>query len=137
MESFKDCPLVLDILDVKDQDDYCALIICGNLLPKRRRRWCSNKCRLRYEHSLLDNHYWGHARKAALKRANYKCELCGIGKEGKLEVNHRVPLVGSGYGPSHKHHLSNLQVVCHKEHVLITKSQRAIRKSVRNWVNGF
>lgn len=44
------------------------------------------------------------------------------------EVNHIDPLVGAGYGWSCHHHLVNLQTVCHRDHVRITRQQRLDRR---------
>ncbi len=129
MATFKDCPLVLPIKE--EAVGYCALVSCGSLLKGKRRRWHTDRCRLKYQHSLLDNHYWSYARKAAKKRDKV-CVTCG--SDIKLEVNHRIPLVGSGYGPSHAHHLENLQVLCHQCHVKVTSAQRRMRKATKLWI---
>lgn len=44
------------------------------------------------------------------------------------EVNHREPLVGKGYAWSCAHHAVNLETLCHRCHVQVTKRQRAERK---------
>jgi 5-methylcytosine-specific restriction endonuclease McrA len=45
----------------------------------------------------------------------------------QLEVNHIVPRVGAGYGRGCWNHLSNLETVCHRCHVEVTKKQRVGR----------
>lgn len=46
------------------------------------------------------------------------------------EVNHIVPRNGGGYNSGCHNHLDNLQLLCHRCHVGVTKQQRADRKSV-------
>lgn len=96
---------------------------CGKKLTGRQERWCSSKCNTEY----YEQHYWTSRRKAALKRDKHKCVKCGQ-PEVKLEVNHINPLIGSGYNLSCKHHLENLETVCHPCHVQITNQQRKDRK---------
>jgi len=109
---------------------YCALLSCNKPLPPRRRKWCSDKCVKYYRRIVDNNHDWNSARKAAKKRDGYKCVKCGKGKEAKLEVNHKTPLVGSGYGFSCNHHLDGLETLCHSCHVEVTNEQRRLRKVV-------
>ncbi|MBI3743353.1 MAG: HNH endonuclease [Chloroflexi bacterium] len=44
-----------------------------------------------------------------------------------MEVNHIKPLKGRGYRIGCAHHLDNLQTLCHRCHVDVTKQQRASR----------
>ena len=90
-----------------------------------RRTWCGDSCRRKYER----NHVWTRARSAARRRANRRCVTCGSSE--KLEVNHIVPLVGSGYLASCFHHEGNLELLCHDCHVKVTKQQRADRKQAK------
>jgi 5-methylcytosine-specific restriction endonuclease McrA len=97
---------------------------CAVKLPEGSRRtvWCSDKCRLTYERQ----HVWNRARLAARRHANHTCARCGArGEDINLEVNHKVPLVGRGYGESCRHHATNLEVLCHACHVKETNRQRA------------
>jgi 5-methylcytosine-specific restriction endonuclease McrA len=99
---------------------YCNA--CGNKLIGRQTRWCSKKCNKKY----AENHYWRFARKTAIKRDKKKCIKCG--SKIKLEVNHIKPVLGKGYGKGCKHHLNNLETLCHKCHVEVTNQQRKNRK---------
>lgn len=44
------------------------------------------------------------------------------------EVNHKTPLVGQGYAWGCVHHSDNLETLCHRCHVQVTKWQRSERK---------
>lgn len=119
---------------------------CGADLTKAQRSWCGAPCKLMYE----NNHYWNAARHAAVKRGRV-CTKChwtedqyqeaSLTTEGQyvmwtrtmllthspdnwLEVNHIVPRRGEGYGTGCWHHQSNLEVLCHKCHVKVTRLQR-------------
>lgn len=46
---------------------------CGEALPKRRRRWCSDEC----ADVMWRMHSWGSARVVALKRDDHRCVRCG------------------------------------------------------------
>ncbi len=126
----KDCPL---IPVVKIVSGHCSLLSCGKKLTPRRRKWCSSKCSRTVWNDK--NHIWNYARRAAKRRDGYKCVTCG--SKIKLEVNHVNPLVGSGYGNSCAHHLSNLVTLCHKCHVIETNKQRASRRQDAKKENNF
>jgi len=55
---------------------------------------------------------WYHARRAALKRAAYRCELPECGKSSRLEVHHVTPQHAGGTNEP-----ENLRVLCRKHHV--------------------
>lgn len=125
-----DCP---DLIVPKD--GYCWVRSCENPLPKRRRRWCSDKCSNVYP----NNHLWRHARASVLNRDEMRCRRCGFEStntgpdcelrwDNWLEVNHIVPRDGGRYGPGCHHHLSNLETLCHACHVQVTKQQQAMKK---------
>lgn len=119
---------------------------CGEPLPRTRRSWCSLECQLVYER----NHYWDAARDAAVTR-DKRCVKCGWvadqdyatsygqyfmwsrkvlqgrGADNWLEVNHIVPRYGAGYGTGCWNHLSNLETLCHRDHVKVTGQQRVAR----------
>lgn len=126
-----DCPdLILP------QEGRCWVRSCGTLLPKRRRRWCSNECSKVYP----NNHVWGYARVAAFNRDGSRCCVCGFASRHTgpdphmrwnnwLEVNHIIPRDGARYGSGCHHHLSDLETLCHLCHVEVTKQQRAMKKS--------
>lgn len=155
VSDFKDCPLVPQL---QDKPGYCALIECNKKLPGRRRRWCSNKCNRYYLDGLYGNHEWSSARELAIRRDRFRCQHCGsdgtipeevfksitgnkyevwleskkMEKLYQLEVNHIKPLVGSGYAPSHAHHLLNLVTLCHQCHLKVTAQQRKERKDAKS-----
>ena len=55
---------------------------------------------------------WRNARRAALRRAAYRCELPDCGKASRLEVHHVTPLHAGGTNEP-----ENLRVLCRKHHV--------------------
>lgn len=87
----------------------------------RRSVYCGDKCRRAFERE----HFWPRARATARRRAKY---VCGNGCAGRIEINHIVPLVGSGYGPSCAHHQSNLEALCKSCHTNVTNEQRLARR---------
>lgn len=107
------------------QDAVCQ--VCVSPLPAQSRRtvFCSDKCRRWFE----QNHIWRFARRTARRRGKYACSIpeCPATKADGIEVNHIIPLVGSGYGPSCFHHQANLETLCHHHHVEATNRQRAER----------
>jgi hypothetical protein len=121
---------------------------CGAALTGRRTRWCGKDCERIYH----DNHYWGFARRAALKRDGHRCVKCGWlddwhfshmpngqmmiwsrsslllrGQDVWLEVNHVQPRLGAGYGTGCWNHISGLETLCHPCHVKVTQRQRIAR----------
>jgi len=108
--------------------------------------WCGNEC----EKRILDNHVWGVARYAVLRRDDYRCIICGqddrneVAREyrrrhGKsiLEVNHIQPVNGRRQSVSCANHMDNLETLCHPCHVAVTKQQRdmgLLRPTVRHWI---
>lgn len=99
------------------------------------------------------NHYWNAARRAAVIRDVFSCVKCGWAEgefyehylrtgqmvlwsraqltkrrpDNWLEVNHIVPRQGAGYGTGCWNHLANLETLCHKDHVKVTRRQRIAR----------
>jgi len=121
---------------------------CGAPLTGRQRRWCSVDCELMYQR----NHYWNRARAAALERDGHCCLKCGwesplctvlvtgqgilwsrpslagwASEDNWLEVNHITPRLGQGYGTGCWHHLADLESLCHRCHVKVTRRQRIDR----------
>jgi hypothetical protein len=119
---------------------------CGKELTKAQRSWCGGRCQMMYE----ANHYWAAARHAAMKR-DRGCVKCGWvddkdcatscgqyffwsravldGPDNRLEVNHIVPRRGEGYGTGCHHHQSNLEVLCKKHHLEVTRQQRVAART--------
>ncbi|MDP2948895.1 MAG: HNH endonuclease [Chloroflexota bacterium] len=108
---------------------------CGKPLVGRNKWFCRStpstyydpgkSCRARY----AVNHFWSEARAECLRRAGGRCSRCGEEvkserlREG-LEVHHRVPRDGGGYGPGCHHHQDNLEALCHQGHLDVTAAQR-------------
>lgn len=100
---------------------------CNKALTQkgRRRAFCSSQC-----YRVFDkNHDWTLARRNARKRAGHKCVREGCTDDTDyIEVNHIIPLVGQGYGPSCFHHEGNLEAICKPHHQIETNRQRDERK---------
>ena len=92
---------------------------------KRRAHCCSQGCL----NSYLETFGWPWASEAALKRAYYRCQACGMSRGGletlhgkyriwepKLEVHHIKPLNGDDRLWSHLNIPSYLIVLCHGCH---------------------
>lgn len=76
-------------------------------------------CRTLY----MENHLWGDARSAAMRRDEMKCRKCPAWAD---EVNHIAPRRGRGYRRGCHHHLDNLESLCHRCHVIVTAEQRKV-----------
>ncbi|MGZ9160085.1 MAG: hypothetical protein ACXW4T_02875 [Candidatus Limnocylindrales bacterium] len=117
----------------------CRVERCRLPLPPRRTAYCSE----RHAREFARNHVWPDARRAARRRAGWACEQCGFKSsairrdpverrryarhELRLEVNHKVPLLGAYRMVSCGNHQANLEVLCHACHVIATASQRSVR----------
>jgi hypothetical protein len=116
-----DCPLRAEnVRGLAATPGLCWL--CGSTLPRRRSRWCSDACRSTW----LGNHYWNLARGMRLRTDQRQCVTCG--SRSRLEVNHRTPLVGTGYSDGCVHHQDGLETLCHACHVIETTRQRRARR---------
>lgn len=105
--------------------------LCGKWpIPQRRQHWCSDACVARW----FDNHSWGSARIAALRRDGYKCVRDPTHRASK-EVNHIDPRNGRGYHEGCMHHQANLETLCHPCHVAETTRQ-ARERVVQGVVQG-
>ena len=114
---------------------------CGVEMPiGGRRLWCcSPECTRRYQ----VNHFWGYARREAIRQAGGRCRMCWpVGHHGvvlasgavaplaapvALEVNHIEPRRGRGYGNGCHHHQANLEPLCRPHHLGVTRLQRGRR----------
>jgi hypothetical protein len=96
--------------------DPCRCRWCDAEIPPRRRRWCSDACHREYE----VNHWWVATRWAALRRDGYACvrpECPGESRSQRVEVHHKVPILGRhGEGGCH-HHLDGVETLCHPHHL--------------------
>jgi len=89
---------------------------CGNKLPKNKRCYCSEKCRLEY----YNNFYWNDAVRLAFKRKK-ACEICGSVKN--LEIHHIQPLNGQYRTWNKLNQPNNLQVLCRECHRKLHRRQ--------------
>ncbi|MDD5189657.1 MAG: HNH endonuclease signature motif containing protein [Dehalococcoidales bacterium] len=86
---------------------------CGAAFPnKRARRFCSTKCRRKYE----NNFYWAWASRLAVRRAKFCCQACGVKGRRRLHVHHIRPLNGSNRMKNVLNRADNLIVLCKKCH---------------------
>jgi hypothetical protein len=120
----------------------CRVATCRLELPARRSAYCSDRHAREFER----NHVWFAARRVARRRAGYACERCGFRPadvrrdpearkrfarhELRLEVNHVVPLAGAYRLVSCANHQSNLEVLCHGCHALVTAAGRRSSRSL-------
>ncbi len=124
-------------------EKVCRLASCRAELPPRRTAYCSDKHAREFER----NHVWLAARRAARRRARWACERCGFKPseirkdpearraytrhELRLEVNHILPLVGTYRTVSCLNHQTNLEVLCHRCHLVATREQREAVAAVK------
>jgi 5-methylcytosine-specific restriction endonuclease McrA len=107
---------------------------CGDPLPKRARRWCTA-----HRFTYAENHSWTWAREAIKREASvadvvpaapylvhgpYGCSRCGRVVD-RIEVNHRVPILGRHDEAGCHHHLDGLEALCRECHRQETAAQRA------------
>lgn len=114
---------------------------CGAPLVGRNHWFCPSPYRTRDHTSCRDrymeNHRWGEARSAAIRRDKSVCRRCGGPAEASRikpypwepdtwppEVNHIVPRNGQGYGIGCHNHQDNLATLCHACHLVVTAEQR-------------
>lgn len=90
---------------------------CDAELAGRRQRWCSDAC----AQAMIEQHWWGDARKAALARDGRRCVRCGRGEldltlpphARGVEVHHRDEHAhGRHSASSCCHHVDGLETVC-------------------------
>lgn len=102
---------------------------CGEPFPdKRARRFCSVKCRRKYENTF----YWAWAARLALRRANDTCQVCGEKARRRLQVHHIIPLVGGNRMKNVLNRPDNLVVLCKKCHQTQHKANNNQDSSVNN-----
>lgn len=107
--------------------------MCGGKLGKRRRVYCCDECADRYRNLF----FWPWASMEAFRRANRKCQRCGITDRGLsklyalwwpekagLQVHHIIPVRGEDRTWHRLNIPSNLLVVCHDCHVLLHTPSR-------------
>ena len=118
----------------------CRVERCRQALPPRRTAYCSD----RHAREFAREHLWFVARRVARRRSGWACERCGFKPsvvrrdpvqrrryarhELRLEVNHKIPLLGAYRLVSCGNHQSNLEVLCHACHLAATAAQRLGRR---------
>ena len=82
-----------------------------------------------WAHRKLNQAHWKNARRAALRRAGFRCEGCG--RPGRLEVHHVKPLEDGGAPFEHR----NLRVLCFPCHRDAHQADRAVEVAGRSeWI---
>lgn len=94
----------------RDGDGRC--VTCGDLLPARRVRYCSDQC----GRADADQHVWDQARQVALERDGFRCVRCGA---EDVEVHHVLALPDRSWyrRRSCAHHVAGLLTLCRSCHV--------------------
>jgi len=116
-----------------ENQKICAM--CGGQVGKRRRVYCSDKCREIYEHLF----FWQTASLDAFRRADKKCQDCGrsdmevppVGEgswaeRSGMEVHHMMPLNGENRTWNRLNMPWNLRVLCHDCHTKQHNSKQAV-----------
>ena len=146
------CPLRSPLVRGLSGPECARRRICfldGRELPKRRQRWCSDRCVETYyrNHAWSTASFWARARakldlvaaigkildweelhRLGLVAIPSRCERCG--RRGEVEINHVVPRAGEGYEEGCHHHQTNLEPLCHPCHVAETTAQIRERKGL-------
>ena len=122
---------------------------CGSPLTGRSWWFCptvkgGNPCRDRY----FLNHDWGKAREEAVRRSKRVCAHCGIKvpkpalkedslalERDTLEVNHKEPRNGQGYGMGCWNHQAKLETLCRSCHGKVSGAQATERARVARQVS--
>ncbi len=127
--SGSDCPILTDYEGLENVCRFCGKTI---IQGKRKASYCRGRSHQDYESCFRK--YWRHfewqsASSWAMRRAEDKCENCGIERmdishdvcinRRNLEVHHIVPLKGESRTFSHYNLPWNLIVLCHKCHLEI------------------
>lgn len=113
------------------QDGHCPW--CGKPVSNKRRTYCSDDCRNRFQNVTVWNRGRGAYGTQILYRDNFTCQRCGEfhamhiqstgmfvpASDGELDIHHKVPVSrGGGDEPD------NLITLCRKCHKEVTKEQR-------------
>jgi 5-methylcytosine-specific restriction endonuclease McrA len=97
-------------------------IICGKLLEKGRRKYCSDKCFKGWFSQFEPPFRWSELRRKARRRDKWTCRHCGrtkkelnllffrtpLNRKAKLVVDHIVPIALGG----NEFDIDNLQTLC-------------------------
>jgi 5-methylcytosine-specific restriction endonuclease McrA len=105
---------------------------CGaKFADKRVRRFCSTKCRRKYENTF----YWAWAARLAVRRAKFSCQDCGITGRRRLHVHHIQPLLGGNRMKNVLNRPDNLIVLCKKCHQKRHERLNKQKPSTKNQTN--
>lgn len=94
---------------------------CNKALTGKQKRWCSEQC----AGEASGEHWFSWARQYVRIRDGKQCITCGSRQQ--LEVNHIVQAEGSHSKASCLHHTANLETLCKKCHLEVTRKQRNAR----------
>lgn len=108
------------------QGDGIHCVICGDELPRGRRRYCSDGCA--YWILNIKNIDWGLFAKKIMKRDGNKCFNCS--STSNLEVHHITPLKDGGKQFDEDNCLT-LCFPCHRR----TKEAHRNPSKFRKWMN--
>lgn len=121
-------------------------VICGEDLPKRKRKYCSDDCFLKWYRSLGVKD-WNFTRWQAFERDNFTCQKCGkqhlpeyVEYDGKTYMEAMPPLIGDHIIPiflgGAEFDLDNVQTLCIECSKVKTAEEAKLRtkleKDIRN-----
>lgn len=103
-----------------DENGNKICINCGEILPKRRWLYCSDKCNMEFYKKHVKD--WGIFRLEVFKRDNYTCQMCGKKQfESDVECDHIIPIFRGG-AEFDKNNLQTLCRRCHKKKTRLDKN---------------
>ena len=103
-----------------EENNVCR--VCGKLIKRPFRKYCSTKCLLKYQKCFKT---WTGLRDRILAKQE-SCEKCG--SKDKLEVDHKLAIMNGG----EMWNEDNLQVLCHRCHLRKTKSDLYDKKYIKD-----
>ena len=116
----------------KPDGKHC--VVCGKVLPKYKRKFCSDDCILKWRATILVKS-WDDVRAFVMKRDNLTCQDCGRKEDINdpqtwLEVHHIVPIQDGGdeFDPE------NCITLCHRCHVARHKRLRTKTHPLKLWI---
>jgi len=118
-------------------------VICGSVLPKGQRKYCSQDCFANWFATLPGLQDWTKTKWEAFRRDNFRCVKCGftdkphyvfvshkcyVERVPHLECDHILPLCFGGK----EFELTNCQTLCSKCHKQKSKIEAKRRAILRN-----
>ena len=104
----------MDNLGVYTLVSICIVIVIFKLATSQNRDFKSEgKSKKEIYHKYLKSNKWLKKKRRALKRAGYKCQVCGYNKN--LQVHHNT------YERIYHEHKQDLVVLCWKCHAIFHK----------------